>query len=248
MPIGKDLKRRIRARMEKTGESYTTARASLLARKPPARSRAAARTPRAVTTRTAEREAPAPDLAALAGMKDAAVQARTGRTWAQWVETLDGLGAAARPHAWTARHLREEHALPAWWAQMVTVGYERIRGLRAKGQLRGGTWVVHKTKTYPVPLSELWRAFNRCKLWIGDAQLRMSKATREKSMRMLAEDGTPVDVGFWSKGPARSQVQLQHGGLASRADATRLRAFWTERLARLGEVLAASPSRRRART
>jgi hypothetical protein len=38
MPTQKDLKRLVRARMKKTGESYTAARARLLAKRPPRRS------------------------------------------------------------------------------------------------------------------------------------------------------------------------------------------------------------------
>ena len=57
-------------------------------------------------------------------------------------------------------------------------------------------------------------------------------------MRMRWSDGTPVEANFWSKGEAKSQVQLQHRGIASRAEAEHLRSFWTERLAALGQVLA----------
>jgi len=229
MPTQKDLKRRVRERMRKTGESYTSAREQLLRRRaaapPPARPRPSDGTP-------------GPDLAARAGMSDGAVAASTGRSWKQWVTLLDRFGAAQRPHAEIARHLRETHELPSWWAQMVTVGYERIRGLRERGQRRDGRFDVSKSKVYPVPLPELWTAFVRCKPWLDDTPLRMSQATRLKSMRLRWTDGTPIEVSFFSKGPAKSQVQLQHRGRATREDAARLRAFWSERLAALGKVLA----------
>lgn len=228
MPTQKDLKRQVRARMKKTGESYTAARARLLEKK-------TARRPAVAVTAPS---GPLPDdPAARAGMSDAAVAEKTGRTWKQWVAELDRFGAAARPHAEIARHLHAEHGLPSWWAQTVTVGYERIRGLRDKGQRRDGGYDVHKSKVYPVPLAELWTAFVRCKPWIGDAKLRMSKATKHKSMRMRWSDGAPIEVNFYAKGPAKTQVQLQHGGLATREEAARMRTFWTERLAALGEVL-----------
>jgi hypothetical protein len=63
MPTGKDFKRLVRGRMQKTGESYTAARAILL--KKPARKPAPLR--------------PAtPDYAALAGMSDATIHRRGG--------------------------------------------------------------------------------------------------------------------------------------------------------------------------
>jgi len=229
MPIQKDLKRRVRARMRKTGESYTAARARVLERKPEKK--------RSVPGPRTSPVGPKTDLAGLAGMSDAAVRAKTGRDWAGWVAELDRAGAASLPHREIARWLRDQ-GVPSWWSQMVTVGYERIRGLREKGQRRGGGFDVNKSKTYPVALPELWLAFTRCKPWLGDAGVRMSKATRHRSMRWKWPDGTTIDVTFWAKGPSKSQVQLQHGKIASRAEAERLRAFWGERLGRVGELLA----------
>jgi len=230
MPKDKDLKRRVRARMRKTGESYTAARARIVARETPATPLAPART---------RAEEPA-DLAAVAGMSDAAVRAKTGRSWSQWVATLDAEGAAALPHRDIARRLREEHGLPGWWSQMVTVGYERLRGLREKGQRRGGTWDVGKSKTVPVPIARLYAAFGaaRRRRWLAGARPIVRKATREKSLRLAWEDGTSVDVYFRAKGPAKSQVQVQHGKLPSKAAAERARSFWTERLAELARMLA----------
>jgi hypothetical protein len=225
MPKQKDLKRRVRERMQKTGESYTAARARLLAKKP-------------------ARAAPAPtpvraDLAARAGMSDAAVAKKTARTWAEWVSVLDRAGAAGMPHRAIARHLHEVEGLPGWWAQTVTVGYERIRGLREKGQRIDGRYDVNKSKVYPVPLTTLWTAFCRCKRWLGDVDVRMSKATRPKTMRWRWTDGTPIDVYFLAKGEAKSQVSLHHRDLATRAEAERLRTFWSERLTRVAAVLLA---------
>jgi hypothetical protein len=227
MPVQKDLKRLVRARMRKTGESYTTARARLLEKK---RERPA---PRAKAP-----AAPLPkgDLAALAGMKDEAVAKKTGRTWKEWVGVLDRAGAAAWPHGRIAEHL---HAIGVgdWWSQMVTVGYERIRGLRERGQRRDGTFELNKSKTYPVPVAELWKVFMRCKEWLDGEKLRMSTATKHKTMRMKWSDGTPVEAYFLEKGPSKSQLALSHRKLTSRAEAARLRTYWAERLVKIGEML-----------
>jgi hypothetical protein len=235
MPTQKDLKRLVRARMQKTGERYTTARAQLLRKRPPPRPVPAAPAPAEV------------DLAGLAGMSDASVAKGTGRSWKEWVELLDRAGAAKLPHAEIARLVHEEHGVPGWWSQSVTVGYERIRGLRQKGQRRDGSFEVSKSKVYPVPLEDLWKGFCRCKVWLDGAKLRMSKATKLKYMHMRWTDGTPVDAGFYSKGPGKSQVALAHRKIASREEAERLRAYWGERLVALGELLAEMRPTRRVR-
>ncbi|NOT31786.1 MAG: hypothetical protein HOP15_15175 [Planctomycetes bacterium] len=231
MPTQKDLKRLVRARMKKTGERYTAARAQVLAKRPLAR--------KPPKTSKAARAPSTKDLAALAGMSDTIVANKTGRTWQQWVDELDRAGAAALPHAKIAQLLSDDFGTPSWWTQMLAVGYERIRGLREKGQQRDGSFAVNKSKTYPVPLSDLWTAFVRCERWLDGAKLRMSKATKPKYMRMRWADGTPVEAGFTAKGAAKSQVALSHSKLATRAEADRLRVFWGERLVALGRVLAA---------
>src|SRR5690349_10074686 len=112
MPTNKDFKRLVRARMQKTGEAYTTARAQLLAKKRPA-------------------ALPRRDYAALSGMSDTALKAKTGCTWERWVKALDRVEAHTWPHRKIAEYVNAKYKVPDWWAQMVTVGYERIKGLRA---------------------------------------------------------------------------------------------------------------------
>ena len=76
----KSFKRLVRARMEKTGESYTAARAMLLHGGEPGE---------AVEIRLAT--------------SDAKIRQRTGRGWEEWFEVLDEWGAADRSHRETAR-------------------------------------------------------------------------------------------------------------------------------------------------
>jgi hypothetical protein len=221
MPANKDLKRLVRSRMQKTGESYTTARARLLAKKHPGGSTAA--------------------WAELAGFSEEAVKKATGSGWTRWVAALDRIGAAGMTHRDIARRVRDELGIDGWWAQAVTVGYERIRGLRAKGQRRDGGWEVNKSKTIGVPMVKLYGAFATKRArgrWLGEVRLEVKTAARGKSIRMRWEDGTRLDAYFVPKGERKSQVALQHRDLPSQAAADRMRAFWTERLAALAGLLA----------
>ena len=156
------------------------------------------------------------------------------------MRVLDAAGASRLPHREIAAHLRDTHDVGAWWAQTVTVGYERIRGLRDKGQQRGGGYVVNKSKTFGVPVEALYETFStarRRRLWLGDEAPGVTTARRCKSLRMVWSDGTKLQAHFWRKGAAKSQVQLQHGEFATKAAADRLRQFWTERLAELARLL-----------
>lgn len=228
MPKNKDLKRITRSRMQKTGESYTTARAQLLEKKKNLKDAA----PLAEA-----------DFAALAGVSDKALKAATGCDWKRWVGTLDAIDATSMPHREIAQYLRDKWEISGWWAQTVTVGYERIRGLREIGQRRSGAYEANKSKTLPVPITKLYRAFSVTRTrnrWLPGVEITVRKATPEKSMRITWEDGTSVEVYFTTKGENKSQVAIQHRKLATKAEAEKMKTYWGERLGGLAEIL--SPS------
>ncbi len=72
------------------------------------------------------------------GMSDAAIRGGTGRGWDEWLALLDAWGGTSKTHPEIATFLNEVHGVDGWWAQGVTVGYERARGMRAVGQLPDG--------------------------------------------------------------------------------------------------------------
>jgi hypothetical protein len=225
MPTQKDFKRLVRGRMRKTGESYTAARAHLLKQKPV----------------TAARPAPV-DYAQLAGKSDAILKEKTGCTWERWVKVLDHDKAYTWPHREIAKHVSERYKTSGWWAQTVTVGYERIKGLRAVGQRRDGWFEANKSRTFAVPLDRLYRAFHDARIrarWLPGVDLTVRSATRGKSMRITWTDRTSVVVGFTRLGARKSQVAIQHEKLPDRAAVTRAKEYWTERLDELKNLVAA---------
>lgn len=232
MPKQKDFKRVIRARMRKTGESYTAARIHFLEK--PASAEAVSSESRAAAP------AAASDYAALAGMSDDAVKKATGCDWARWVRALDRVNAETMSHAELASHIREKYKTPSWWTQTVAVGYERIRGLRARGQRRSGDWTVNKSRTFAVPVAKLYAAFATARQrarWLSGVKLTIGAKTPSKSLRIRWPDGTPVDVRFTPRGQAKAQVAVEHARLASKTDAERTKEFWSERLDVLASVL-----------
>jgi hypothetical protein len=88
--VKKSLKRRVRARMSKTGERYAAARRPLIAKPTPS--------PETAAPSPAPDPASAPTFAAPLGMSDDAVRRRTGKTWDEWFSILDSWGAADRTH------------------------------------------------------------------------------------------------------------------------------------------------------
>lgn len=121
----KSFKRLVRSRMEKTGESYTAARAALLAAEQP-------------------KGAEKPPLAT----SDEAIRQRTGRGWEDWFDLLDDWGATERPHREIARWVAEQQGAEplAWNVQAVAWSYELARGLRAVGEKPEG-FAITASKT-----------------------------------------------------------------------------------------------------
>jgi len=233
MPIHKDLKRLVRRRMLKTGESYTAARAQLLGPKPTLSVRKRSTKPAAMSNTV--------HYAKLAGMSDAAVKKATGCDWKGWAGALDYAGASEWPHRTIAEFVREKFEIEDWWAQSVTVGYERIRGLRDIGQRRGGAYEATKSRTFPVAASELFKAFAEPRFrarWLRESGITVRKATANRSVRITWKDGTLVEVSLIAKGEAKSAVQIAHGKLPDKAAVTRAKEYWGERLDSLREHLA----------
>jgi hypothetical protein len=229
MTTNKDFKRLVRGRMLKTGESYTAARANLI------------KTGRRTGAAKVRAPVAKPDYAKLAGWTDDLIKSKTGCDWDRWVKALDYAKAYEWSHRDIARYIHEKYKVPGWWTQTVTVGYERIKGLRAIGQRRDGGYEANKSRTYPVPLARLYRGFsdkrNRAK-WLPGVDLTIRTATKDKSMRIIWPDGTAVVVGFLSKGGGKSSVYVQHGKLPDKTAADKVKVFWGERLGALAEVLA----------
>lgn len=171
---------------------------------------------------------------------DAAVQAKTGRAWAEWFAVLDEAGAAAMSHKEIAALLLERHGLPGWWAQMVTVTYEQERGLREEHERPEG-YQISGSRTIGAAVSalyEAWAGEEARRRWLGDVALVVRKATPEKSLRITWSDGrTSVDVDLHDRGNDRSRVSVEHSKLADADEAARMKAFWAEALDRLRELL-----------
>ena len=245
----KSLKRRVRARMSKTGERYTAARRQTLAKGTSEAGTTDA--PAATPVETTPAEATVPEPAATQvetmfrgdrGDADAAALARTGRPRSEWFALLNAWGAADRPHPEIARWLIDEHGVDGWWAQELTVAYEMAIGRRKPGQRADG-FSITGSKTVAVPVERLYAAFldeGVRSRWLPAGSLRVRTATPHRTARFDWQDGaTRIAIGFTAKGETRSSVALDHERLPDAETAAEMKAFWRERLQQLKGLLEA---------
>jgi len=156
------------------------------------------------------------------------------------VSALDYLGAKEMSHRDIATLVNQKYKIGGWWSQTVTVGYERIKGLRARGQRRDGTYEASKSRTFDVPVTtlfEAWADANTRRRWLNGESVKVRTATAPKSMRLGWSDGSIIAIGFQAKGKSKSSVAVQHTKLPDRETADRLKQYWSDRLSALGKTL-----------
>jgi hypothetical protein len=170
--------------------------------------------------------------AASAPMSDAAIAARTGRTWAGWVAALDRAGARRLAHREIAELVQMRFGVGPWWAQSVTVGYERLTGKRANLE-KAGSFAASNSLTVAADLERLYYAATDSKRhvdWLPPGVV-VHKTTRPKSMRATARDGSrSISFYFYAKAPGRAQVTVQQDKLGSQTAALRLKKVWARSL------------------
>ena len=172
---------------------------------------------------------------------DEAVRGATGRSYDDWFRVLDEADMASQGHGKIATELTEGHGVDSWWAQTITVAYERARGLRPPHGGRDGLFSVSASKTLDVPVERVFEAFTDDALrrrWLPDGELRERTSRPAKSARFDWADGvTRVNVDFDRKGDGRSRVAVAHERLADAEAAEQMKHYWRERLNALKALL-----------
>jgi hypothetical protein len=200
----KDL---VRARMARTGERYTTARAALLA---------------------------ARDRDVLATSDDR-VRDRTGLGWEEWFDLLDAAGMRERPHREVARWLAAERGLDplAWGVQAVVGSYDRARRGRQVGQHEDG-FAVSVQRTLPVPAEQALAHLldgDRRASWVGEVDLSVRPGKHDRVVRFDVAGGpSRVHVSVDAKGADRCTVTVEQVRLPDAEAADAARTAWRGRL------------------
>ena len=142
MTRARALKHVIRARAAKTGERYTTARRHVLNNLKLV-SPAAAPSPEPKATAVAARQTSKRD----SPISEKKFIEKTGYGFDHWFAVLDKFGGIKKGHTAAARHLYDDHGVDGWYAQGITVAYERARGVRVANQRCDGAFEVSVSKT-----------------------------------------------------------------------------------------------------
>jgi hypothetical protein len=172
------------------------------------------------------------------GTDDGLVQERTGRGWDEWRALIDAWPGHTDGHTAVARWLEQTHGIDGWWAQQVTVGWERISGRRLPNQLADGTFTAGRSATLTVDAdtlrARLLDAERRSALFPNHATELRSRPT-SKSIRLAFEEGV-AEVAIASKPDGRVTITIQHQKLPTPDAVTTWKAFWGDWLAGLDDA------------
>ena len=237
MTRARKLKKVIRSRAAKTGESYTAARRQVLEAK---RRRGVAPPPE-----PARPAKPAPRTRSSRVTSDTSVRKKTGHGLDHWFGVLDDFGARTKGHTASARHLSEAHGVPSWHCQMITVEYERLHGLRAKNQSCEGDFQVTVSRTVPATVEQVAGLINdarRRARWLRTADPSLARAleaafagpkarsvavkTPQYARLRFPGDGATVEILITGKTGGRAIVAAHNTKLAGPDAVERQRALW----------------------
>ena len=210
MTRNESFKRRIRERMTKTGERYGAARRALIGQAG------------APATPDADSWVSEPEHT------DAVIRERTGRAWAEWRELIDAWPGHRQGHAAVASWLQDEHGVHGWWAQAVTVGWERITGRRLPNQMDDGTFTSNRSATIATDVAALRELLldedGRAALFPGlDPELR-SRPT-SKNVR-IGLGGGVAEIALAPRADGRATITVSHSKLSSPQEVATWRGYW----------------------
>jgi hypothetical protein len=210
------FKRRVRARMAKTGEKYGAARRVLI-------EQSGHRDPRGWVSQPQH--------------TDAVIHENTGREWNDWRDLIDAWPGHRDGHGAVAIWLSDVHGVDGWWAQTITVGWERITGRRLPHQMADGTFTANISATITVDaqaLRELLLDEDGRAALFGELKPELRSRPTSKNIRLRFDDDV-VELSIAPKGSGRTTVTVMHAKLTAAEQVPVWKAFWSDWLAALAE-------------
>ena len=190
-------------------------------------------------------------------MSDAKSREKTGHGLDHWFAVLDRFGAIEKGHTATARYLVDAHKVGGWYAQGITVTYERARGVRALNQRVDGVFEVSISKVLAADMATVIKAFTdarRRRQWIAGVEAQLAKALTlalaDKASKGFVVrpdglarfrykwDGTTVQFYLSPKTGGKVSLVVQHTKLPNVSSVNQRRPQWKEAFTALAEYLA----------
>lgn len=157
----------------------------------------------------------------------------TGKQWDEWFSTLEQVNASKKTHKEIAAMLYEEYGTTAWWAQTITVDYERFIGRREVGQSCEGDFQAGASKTLLANIDEVldsWLDYIKGKNSLNDVPYAEAPSIRKtekwRYWRVPLEDGSKVNINITQKAPGKTGLSVNHEKLNDTDAVDNWKQFW----------------------
>jgi hypothetical protein len=179
-----------------------------------------------------------------------AIERATGRSWSDWLDYFERIGAADLDHHAIATQLLHELEGMVdnlgWWAQSTAVAYEHHIGRRIPGQQPDGTFrlsVSRSTDLSMQALMETWSQFaarDASVVAMIAAEPRVSGTDNRITWRVKGEGDSAITVISEPKAGGTASLVVQHGGLPSPEASAETKSAWLTIVNRFQETLVAA--------
>lgn len=166
-------------------------------------------------------------------VSDGRVHKATGKKWDEWFSALEQVKAGEKTHKEIAVMLVEEYGTSAWWAQTVTVEYERFIGRREVGQSCEGDFQAGGSKTLSAHMDEVldaWLDYMKDKGNLNDVPFaeepNIRKTEKWRYWRVPLEDGSRVNINITQKAPGKAHLSVNHEKLNNTDEVDTWKQFW----------------------
>lgn len=157
----------------------------------------------------------------------------TGKPWKHWLGVLQKMDAGKMPHKDIALALHQKHNISGWWAQMLTVEFERAAGKRQVGQTCYGDFQVTVTKTVSGSLDQalkVWRKMAAGHTGFNGVSFEdkpsVSKSEKWRYWRVPLSDGSRVAAVIGIRAPGKTTIAINHEKIQTKDSADAWRTFW----------------------
>ena len=171
-----------------------------------------------------------------------AVERATKRTWDEWLQYMDGIGAKNLSHHEIATRVLDELNGKleniGWWAQAVTVAYEQYVGHRAPGQRPDGTFQTSVSKSTKLGMRDLmdkWVTFaakDEIVLALCTGGVRVSGTENRITWRTKAHDTSSIRVTSEPKNDGTAAIVAVQMGLLTNELNIEAKSKWSSILQR----------------
>ncbi len=162
------------------------------------------------------------------------VKKATGKDWDEWFALLKDEEAEKLAHSDIAELLTTKHNVPGWWAQTITVEFERQIGRRKVGQTGDGTFQTTTTKTMKGDLDQVFT------LWLNqvrktdhfnnqefEEEPKISKSEKWRYWRVILKNGLKINVSVGYKAADKSILSLTTEKLPDQSSIKEWKDYWS---------------------